>query len=223
MKTLYIYNPSSNTYKNISSIIIAKELSKTSKVVLLDFDIFSNINNFLEDTQKFNLLENIDEHKIKKNNLIVFQFNVLIKNEINYESLIKWLLYVKNIFINDYDYLIINSSSSNGTINNTIFNIVDDVLVTINFINENSKEILESLINIKEKNNNDFKIHFLAITNFDDANYNANYFLKIKKNIFNLLLDSFIKINNKYDEMEIINDKSILNSYANIIKVLYNL
>lgn len=221
VKTLYIYNPLSNTYKSVSSIIIAKELSKSNKVALFDFDIFSNINNILKETKTIDLLSNID--KINNDNFISLQFNVLINENIDYKLLSKWLLDIKNVFANNYDFLIINSSSSNGIINNTIFNIIDDVLVTTNLIKENSKEILELLIEIKEKNENNFKTHFLAITDSNDANNNANSFLKMKKNLSNLLLDTFIKINDTNNEQSILNDKSILNSYSNIIKVLYNL
>lgn len=223
MKTLYIYNPFSNTYKNISSIIIVKELSKNNKVILLDFDNFSNIDKLLDDVHKINLFSNFSKEIVKKNNLTTFQINVLTANKINYDLLIEWFIDLKNIILNDYDYLIINSSSSNGILNKTIFNIIDDVLIPINLFKENSKEILEHLIILREKNDKKFNIHFFAITDYDDANHNAISFLKAKKNLSNLLLDTFIKITNLNNDISIINNEEISKSYLNIIKFLYNL
>lgn len=195
MKIIFFFNKNVS-FKTISLYMLAKILKEANKKVL--------IVNF--DFQSHNHLQELNIDYIGLENLTIDR----------YDSFLKIIEEKRNL----YDFLLIDSSSSLSDINLNIIKISNDVLIPIDISNDNSKEMLEILLMLKEKEEFSALFHFFLCGFNKNEISSVNSLLKIKKNLNELLSNVVINKHDFNKISDLYNNKILIGEYKNLFNSL---
>lgn len=195
MKIIFFFN-TSISFKTISLYMFAKILNKKNKkVLIINFDVQSYMSK-------------------KDINVDFINFDITSKN--CYQEFLKTIDNKKDL----YDFILIDSSSTLSEINLNLLKISNNVIIPIDVSNDNSKELLEILLNLKMKERFNSTFNFFACGFNKNDIYSVNSLLKIKKNL-NSLLSNVIINKHEFNKIEdLYNNKILTDEYKNLIKSL---
>lgn len=219
MELVCVHNPVDCKFISFTTQMIGLELSKNNKILIIDFDNFSNINNYLEINKEINLLDNNISFKKNKQNLYVIKVHIFKSiNELNEQKFEIWLSDLINKF-SDYDYVFLNTNNTDGIINNKIFKLVNKMILPLDVIYDNSNEILTKIINVKQIWNNKLNVKFIGFQS--DKESNINNFIKAKKILSSFLFNELILVENKTDKKIKVLNSDVMNNFYEFILTLF--
>lgn len=219
MELVCVHNPVDCKFIPFTTQMIGLELSKNNKILIIDFDNFSNLNNYLEINKEINLLDNNISFKKNKQNLYVIKVHIFKSiNELNEQKFEIWLSDLINKFL-DYDYVFLNTNNTDGVINNKIFKLVNKMILPLDVIYDNSNEILTKIINIKQMWNNKLNIKFIGFQSYKESN--INNFIKAKKILSSFLFNELIMVENENDKKIKVLNLDVMNNFYEFILTLF--